>query len=214
MIKAQKVYTFQTEAEQQHAVSIGVVAWSPDGKYIVTSSNRTSVGANRELETGYAVLYVWNARTGEIISNYRGHAAAIIAAAWSPDGTCIASGGWDHTVQVWEAMTGKPLVTYSGHSNIVCDVAWSPDGLLLASSGSDLLFGSRDKHVAQHIWNAMTGKGVVTYTGHLDTIFTIAWSPDGNRIVSGGLTIWCRYGKLQPVITFQPILVMPIASMP
>ena len=38
------------------------------------------------------------------------------------------------------------------------------------------------------MWEAATGKNVYTYHGHtglLNTVSTVAWSPVGNRIVSG-----------------------------
>ncbi len=34
-----------------------------------------------------------------------------------------------------------------------------------------------------HVWNATTGKRVLTY---LSSAFSVAWSPDGKRIASGG----------------------------
>src|SRR5690242_9384744 len=43
---------------------------------------------------------------GQTLSTYRGHAAAVFSVAWSPDGTAIASGSTDTTVQVWDALNG------------------------------------------------------------------------------------------------------------
>jgi serine/threonine protein kinase len=57
--------------------------------------------------------------------------------AWSPDGTRIASGGRDKTVQVWDAVTGHAMFTYHDHSSWVYTVAWSPDGTRIASAGND-----------------------------------------------------------------------------
>src|ERR1051326_2516412 len=40
---------------------------------------------------------------------YRGHDGAALNVAWSPDGTRLAAGGHDATIQVWDAHTGRLL---------------------------------------------------------------------------------------------------------
>src|SRR5258708_34997696 len=65
---------------------------------------------------------------GAALYTYRGHSASVNAAAWSPDGTRIASGSADGTVQVWDTANGGPGLTYHRHVCRVHSVAWSPDG--------------------------------------------------------------------------------------
>src|SRR5207248_11021001 len=36
------------------------------------------------------------------------------------------------------------------------------------------------------IWEAATGRLIFTYSGHTDEVYTVAWSPDGQHIASGG----------------------------
>jgi WD40 repeat protein len=52
--------------------------------------------------------------------------------------------------------------------------------------------GSNDETL--RIWDASTGKTLRTLTGHGDDVWSVAWSPDGTRIVSGSwdhtLRIW------------------------
>ncbi len=83
-----------------HAGAINAVAWSPDGKYIVSGSNAGS-------SQNTALAQVWDAVDGRIVLSYRGHnhagSSGVHALAWSPDGTLIASVGADSTVQVWKA---------------------------------------------------------------------------------------------------------------
>jgi WD40 repeat protein len=35
------------------------------------------------------------------------------------------------------------------------------------------------------VWEAATGRPVYTYSGHKKPVYTVAWSPDGQRIASG-----------------------------
>ncbi|MCK1385678.1 hypothetical protein IVB31_15600 [Bradyrhizobium sp. 21] len=65
------------------------------------------------------------------------------AAAYSPDGQTIVSGGKDDTVKIWDAATGQELRTLRGHSDAVLSVAFSPNGRIVAS-------GSRDGAVSIH----------------------------------------------------------------
>ena len=36
------------------------------------------------------------------------------------------------------------------------------------------------------VWDAITGNPVYTYRGHSNNVNAVAWSPDGQRIASGG----------------------------
>jgi len=107
---------------------------------------------------------------------YTGHSSIVLTVAWSPNGTQIASGSGDNTVQVWSSADGKLLFTYKGHTNRVHAVAWSSDGKRIAS-------GSSDNTV--QVWNAEGGSHITTYSGHTHGVNTIAWSSDGKRIASG-----------------------------
>src|SRR6185312_9536339 len=111
--------------------------------------------------------------------SYRQHKSGVPALAWSPDGTRLASGGADGTVQIWNAQTGQPMLTYTGHAHanppFVLGVAWSPDGKRIVSGGDD---GSA------RVWDAGTGQDLVLYLGHHGSVKQVAWSPDGKQIAS------------------------------
>jgi WD40 repeat protein len=137
-------------------------------------------------------------RTGAVRCTYRGHTAAVISITCSPDGQRIASAGWDRTVQIWEAVHGTPLFTYEGHLKeqitIVSRIAWSPDGRYIVSAANDIRPMQLSQETILHVWDVATGKLLRAYEGHTDSVFAVAWSPDGQRIASGGrdrqIQIW------------------------
>ena len=109
---------------------------------------------------------------------YKGHTGSVQAVAWSLDGTKVASGSNDRTVQVWDASNGKLFLTYEGHSSSVYGLAWSPNGTRIAS-------GAYQAGAVQ-VWDASNGKLLFIYKGHTkdDSVFTVVWSPDGTRMAS------------------------------
>jgi DNA-binding beta-propeller fold protein YncE len=100
------------------------VAFSPDGKRIVTGSfDKTAK--------------VWDAVTGKEGFALKGHKNWVNAVAFSPDGQRIVTGSEDNTVKVWNAQGGQELLTLKGHTSVVLSVAFSPDGKRLVTGSYD-----------------------------------------------------------------------------
>ncbi len=124
---------------------------------------------------------------GTLLRQYDAHASYVVAVAWEPRGTRIASAGGDGTVRVWEAETGQSLFTYHGHTHwlnkinrqiTVYTVSWGPKGdrIVSAGVGADV-----------RIWDATTGQTLTLYEGHSGLapyVYAVAWSPDGKQIAS------------------------------
>lgn len=123
------------------------------------------------------------------ITAYHGQTSMVFAVAWSPDGRLIASGGDDYTVQVWNAMSGHRLLSSPAQTAPAWAVAWSPNGACIGSATDN----TSDEHPREtvQVWNASMGQLdasslLPSSTIYADGTFSLAWSPDGTRIASGG----------------------------
>lgn len=107
----------------------------------------------------------------------RRHRWAAIDLALSPDGTVLATGGYDGMVRLWDTASGALKRVLVGHESYVYGLAWTADGRYLASAGSHDL--------TVRIWEAGTGLPVRVLRGIKDVPIVVAWSPDGSLLAAG-----------------------------
>ena len=103
----------ETMVLKGHAATVLSVAFSPDGKRIVTGSED-------------ATARIWNAETGAEIAVLRGHNGGL-SASFSPDGKRILTAGLDGTARIWDAATGEQTVLLQ-HNKSVNSAAFNHDG--------------------------------------------------------------------------------------
>jgi len=96
---------------------------------------------------------------------------------------CLTSGDGSSPHNLLAQLHAEPIVR-DGHHSPVTSCAWSPDGGRLVS-------GSYDNTL--RVWEAESGRCLLTLVGHQDLVTSCAWSPDGRRLVSGArgnLRVW------------------------
>ena len=85
------------------------VVLSPDGELLVSlprpACRATSVSH---------VVDVWDFATGEHVRSLAGHSANVVTAAFSPDGSQLASGSADGSVRIWNVSTGEQELVLPG----------------------------------------------------------------------------------------------------
>ena len=60
-----------------------------------------------------------------------------VAAAFTPDGKRLATGGDTGIITLWDAATGQEVLTLRGHSDAISRLTFSAHGRFLASSNKD-----------------------------------------------------------------------------
>jgi WD40 repeat protein len=113
-----------------------------------------------------------------LIAALTDHNDAVTDAAWSPDGTRVATASFDFTAKIWNAATGSAITTLTGHAGPIDDIVWSPDGTKVLTAGED---------EAAYIWDAATGAQLHFLSGHVAPIFQVDWSSDGSRVATASL---------------------------
>jgi WD40 repeat protein len=176
--KTAQIWDAQTGREiltlKGHTDAVYSVAFSPNGQRIVTGSLDQTAK-------------VWDAQTGQEILTLKGHHIGVNSVAFSPDGQRIVTGSFDPTVKVWNATTGREILTLKGHTGIIRSVAFSPDGQRIVTTSSSP-FGNGELK----LWDTQTGRVVLEQNGtnegtDLSNVWSVAFSPDGRRIVTGSL---------------------------
>lgn len=172
------IWDMRTGAVKQHLKTLNtwaVLAFTPDGRYLVTdSATRSNKG----------VVSVFDVETGAMVADLIPPPGAPIGpangVAASPDGTEVAVIWWDHA-GTWSTSDWSPRAhwTISTAKNVYHSLAYSPDGRVLA-------LGDMDGGVELH--DRASGRMVRRFYAHDQRVQAMTFSPDGFLITASTST--------------------------
>ena len=141
---------------------MNAVVYSPDGEHLLICAEKT--------------LFLFDAKTGDLIRRFTGHTAAVVSAVFSSDGKQLLSGSDDHTMRLWDVAKSQEIKVFSGHENSVKSVAFAPNG-------KQALSGSTDGTV--RLWDLDTAKDVKVFRKHTEPLVAVTFIDQGRQTLSG-----------------------------
>jgi WD40 repeat protein/serine/threonine protein kinase len=160
------------QAAPRHARDVIAVAFTPDGRTLVTASKDSTVR-------------FWDVATGAAVGKVIRHDGWVNALALTADGRAVLTGSDDRTARLWSVPEGSPLTTPLRHVQPVKAVGISPDGRLLLTAAED---------ATAQLWEARRGQPAGEPLRAPAPIGAASFSPNGRTLVmgdrGGGLLLW------------------------
>lgn len=141
--------------------AINAVAFSPGGRFFLSASDDKNIK-------------LWDISSGKEIRTYSGHDDFVNSVVFSPDGRFFLSGS-DTGMKLWQVSTGE--MTHEFPGDLMNSLFFSADGKFLFS-------GAGGETISINKWDAATGKESGTVSGHTKFSTPLAFSPDGQYVIS------------------------------
>jgi WD40 repeat protein len=168
------------------------LAFAADGKILASVSSKP--------RGDKPTIRVWDIASGKELRNWAGPNIFVTETilALSPKGRFLAVFGFrfegrrfEGVLHVWDVTTGLArFEVVLPQGAFLFAMTFSRDGKVLATG---------DENGRLRLWEVVTGKERMRIEGHQDSIRTLAFSPDGNRLASGSndttALVWDVFGR-------------------
>jgi WD40 repeat protein len=155
--------TWQMQGDPIECGYVRCIRYSPSGELLAIAT--------------YNNIQIYNPGTSERVASF--NTKHNLSLAWTPDGTCLLSGGDidDPTIREWDALTWQQVGhPWKSHTDDINTIIINPAGTLVASA-------SDDKHV--RLWRLSDRQNIGVFE-HSSPQYTVTFSIDGRHILSGG----------------------------
>jgi WD40 repeat protein len=148
-----------------HEQAIQRVAFSPDGRLLASTGNRSRVR-------------LWETSAGRLVRQLgNDDGTDTLHAVFSPNGRYVATTGFNTPVRIVDVETGKEVCSVADGPQCNHQIAFAPDSKTLA-----VLRGQRDPTIYRY--DALTGKEVNAPPGHRGPVDRVCFSHDGRSLIT------------------------------
>ncbi len=147
---------------------VNALRFSPDGRQLAVASGIAGLNG---------VAQLWDVRRTRLIREFSGHRDQLFAAELSPDGTHLATAGYDRVIRLWRVADGGVVWSNSVHNGAVFDLAFAPGGNVLASASADQTV---------KLWRVTDGARLDTLSQPQGELNSVRFTPDGRFIFATG----------------------------
>ena len=154
----------QVHSWKGHQSNVTVIAFSPDGRYIASSSSYNNDS-----------IKLWDAKTYKLLHSYGDHTDRVNNVVFDRQSKMLASVSEDNTIKIWDCKSGRCLKSFVGHNDAVTFAAFSSSGQQIVSTSSDNTI---------RIWDVPSGKQVTKLEGHTERIKAVSFYNDDSMLVS------------------------------
>ena len=165
---------------EAHKKGISEISWSPDGNYLASASDDTTISIWSISEA------VVDAKK-EPCKKLLGHTSYVFSFSFSPAGTVGASGGFDDCLRLWDIRNERAYKEIAAHGDPITSVDFSHDGTVLVTGSYDGLI---------RIWDVERGHCLKTIVDNDNPPVTFACFLANSKYILAAtldscIRLWC-----------------------